>query len=180
MTCAAVSCTSLTVAGVPITGGGGVGTLVNYSNDISASIAHLSDGSLYHSNGVVRYKTPSFLSHYYLGDGRIPMEPTTGLTNLQNQKVWTIEMWRRKNEFNDSKNTTTQVLLDTRPAFVGGHTNSIIIRLETNSTMTYAGTGSDAGDFFLPRLLGTYAINTWQHLITQRNGNAVNVFCNGT
>ncbi len=55
MTCDAVSCTSLTVAGVPITGGGGVGTLPNYTDDISASIANLSDGSLYHSNGLVKY-----------------------------------------------------------------------------------------------------------------------------
>ena len=39
---------------------------------------------------------PSFLSQYYLGDGNITMNPTTGLTNLQNQTVWTIEMWFNK------------------------------------------------------------------------------------
>jgi hypothetical protein len=180
MTCTSVSCTSLTVAGVPITGGSGVSNLINYSDDISASIANLADYSLYHSSGIVRYKLPAYLSEYYLGDGRITMNPTTGLTNLQNQTVWTIEMWFRKNEFNYANNTLTQVLFDTRPIGVGGNTPGILIRLETNGTLTYADTGSDSSDFFLARPVGTYAINQWQHLILQRNGNGVNVYCNGT
>jgi hypothetical protein len=89
-------------------------------------------------------------------------------------------MWFRKNEFNYANNAATQVLLDTRPVGVGGSTNGILIRLETNGTLTFTDTGSDSSDFFLPRPVGTYAINTWQHLIMQRNGNGVNVFCNGT
>jgi hypothetical protein len=50
MTCTSVSCTSLTFAGVPVTGG------------ISARIANLVDLSLYHNGGMVKYKLPSFLS----------------------------------------------------------------------------------------------------------------------
>ncbi len=46
MTCAAMICSSLTVVGVPTTGASGLGTLVNYSDDIRASIDNLSDGSL--------------------------------------------------------------------------------------------------------------------------------------
>ncbi len=73
------------------------------------------------------------------------MEPTAGLTNLQNLSVRTIEMWFRKNEFNYANNTDIQILLDTRPAFAGGNTNGIIIRLETHGTLTYADTGSASG-----------------------------------
>ncbi len=93
MACDAVSCASVTVAGVPAARGRGVGTLVNYSDDISASMANLSDGSLCHSDGVVRYIMPSFFSQSYHGEGRITMDPTAGLANLQNQTIWAIKMW---------------------------------------------------------------------------------------
>ncbi len=41
MTCTSVSCTSFTVSGGPVTGGGGVSIIVNYKDDISASSGNL-------------------------------------------------------------------------------------------------------------------------------------------
>ncbi len=55
MDCDDVSCASLTVEGVPVTGEGGVSNLVIYTDYISARIGNLADGSLYHTGGVVRY-----------------------------------------------------------------------------------------------------------------------------
>ncbi len=56
---AAVSCTSLTGAGGPYIGDG-VGNLVNYSDDISASVANLAHFSLYQTGGIVKYNLSSF------------------------------------------------------------------------------------------------------------------------
>ncbi len=85
MTCAAVSFTSPTVVGVPVTGGGGATQTQTYCDGISSRVVNFADVSLYHTgNGSIRHKLPSFMSDYNLGDGRITMSPTTGLTSLQN------------------------------------------------------------------------------------------------
>ncbi len=95
------------------------------------------------------YKLPSYSSEYNLGDGRITMSPTTGLTSLQNQTTWTIELWFKLNAINTS--AAVKILLDTKPPFTGGNQEGIVVAIELDGGITCCDVMSDTGNYYLCR-----------------------------
>ncbi len=123
---------------------GGVSNIGIYADNISTSIANVSDQSIQHSGGVARYKVPTLCSGYALGNGRITMSPKTGMTNFQNQTVWTLEIGFKKTEYKYANNIPGQVLLHNRPAFTDVNTMGLLSD-QKQLEISHMDTASDDG-----------------------------------